>query len=437
MKIALEYLTKNYLTVIVLLTIIVLVTITRRSKVFEKTGRIYIMIGLTFALSLIEFSEELIDRYDMNYRLLFYKAMLIYWLYPMVAYLFLRFTCDVKKKFLLSIPLLINMVITAIDLSGTSLVYYYNADHSFEGGPLNSFPFIVELFYVVLIGVYSFKILGRNNKSKGIILAFMVAVIAVSQILLNYDMPDIYIPTLISVEILIYYFYLAAIQYNETRDELVESQLALERNKNNLLLAQIKPHFINSNLAVIRSLCYEEPEKAVEMIDHFSGYLRENIQQIDDMQLVSFEKEMESVDNFVYLEMQRFPNRIEIVKDIQIKDFEIPPLSVQTIVENAIRHGISMTGEKGTIRISTIEKPDNIIVKIEDNGKGFDIDSVDFDGINHVGIKNVANRLKRILGGKIKVDSEIGYGTTVTFYIPKERANGSFLETDNKDSTGK
>ncbi|MBO6115487.1 MAG: histidine kinase, partial [Lachnospiraceae bacterium] len=318
-----------------------------------------------------------------------------------------------------------------------SLVYYYNADHSFEGGPLNSFPFIVELFYVVLIGVYSFKILGRNNKSKGIILAFMVAVIAVSQILLNYDMPDIYIPTLISVEILIYYFYLAAIQYNETRDELVESQLALERNKNNLLLAQIKPHFINSNLAVIRSLCYEEPEKAVEMIDHFSGYLRENIQQIDDMQLVSFEKEMESVDNFVYLEMQRFPNRIEIVKDIQIKDFEIPPLSVQTIVENAIRHGISMTGEKGTIRISTIEKPDNIIVKIEDNGKGFDIDSVDFDGINHVGIKNVANRLKRILGGKIKVDSEIGYGTTVTFYIPKERANGSFLETDNKDSTGK
>ena len=155
------------------------------------------------------------------------------------------------------------------------------------------------------------------------------------------------------------------------------------------------------------------------------------------MQLVSFEKEMESVDNFVYLEMQRFPNRIEIVKDIQIKDFEIPPLSVQTIVENAIRHGISMTGEKGTIRISTIEKPDNIIVKIEDNGKGFDIDSVDFDGINHVGIKNVANRLKRILGGKIKVDSEIGYGTTVTFYIPKERANGSFLETDNKDSTGK
>ena len=207
----------------------------------------------------------------------------------------------------------------------------------------------------------------------------------------------------------------------------MESQLALERNKNNLLLAQIKPHFINSNLAVIRSLCYEEPEKAVEMIDHFSGYLRENIQQIDDMQLVSFEKEMESVDNFVYLEMQRFPNRIEIVKDIQIKDFEIPPLSVQTIVENAIRHGISMTGEKGTVRISTIEKPDNIIVKIEDNGKGFDIESVDFDGINHVGIKNVANRLKRILGGKIKVDSEIGYGTTVTFYIPKERANGNIL----------
>ena len=89
-------------------------------------------------------------------------------------------------------------------------------------------------------------------------------------------------------------------------------------------------------------------------------------------------------------------------------------------MENAIRHGISMTGKKGTVRISTFAKDNNIIVKIEDNGKGFDVDSVEFDGINHVGIKNVANRLKRILNGKIKVESEVGYGTTVTFYIPKE-----------------
>lgn len=64
-------------------------------------------------------------------------------------------------------------------------------------------------------------------------------------------------------------------------------------NKSNLLLAQIRPHFINSNLAVIRSLCYEDSEKAVEMIDHFSTYLRENIKQIDDERLVPFDNEME------------------------------------------------------------------------------------------------------------------------------------------------
>ena len=251
-------------------------------------------------------------------------------------------------------------------------------------------------------------------------MAFCMVTIIFAQFLTNFDMPSIYLPTIIAIEILVYYFYIAAIQYNENKDALVESELALERNRNNLLLAQIKPHFINSNLAVIRSLCYEEPEKAVEMLDHFSGYLRENIQQIDDMQLVSFEREMESVDNFVYLEMQRFPDKIEVIKDIRVNDFFVPPLSVQTIVENAIRHGISMTGKKGTVRISTLAKDNNIIVKIEDNGKGFDVDSVEFDGINHVGIKNVANRLKRILNGKIKVESEVGYGTTVTFYIPKE-----------------
>ena len=404
----------------VLLTIIVMVELTKRSGIFEKTGRIYIMVLLTFALSLLEFAEIWIDEHNLNYRLLFYKAMLIYSLYPMVALLFYYFTSDVKHKFLIFIPQLINIIINVLDLFGTRLIYYYYEDHGYEGGPLNFLPFAVEIFYVVLIGVYSVRILNGKNKSKGIIMAFCMVTIIFAQFLTNFDMPSIYLPTIIAIEILAYYFYIAAIQYNENKNALVESELALERNRNNLLLAQIKPHFINSNLAVIRSLCYEEPEKAVEMLDHFSGYLRENIQQIDDMQLVSFEREMESVDNFVYLEMQRFPDKIEVIKDIRVNDFFVPPLSVQTIVENAIRHGISMTGKKGTVRISTLAKDDNIIVKIEDNGKGFDVDSVEFDGINHVGIKNVANRLKRILNGKIKVESEVGYGTTVTFYIPKE-----------------
>ncbi|MBQ9199973.1 MAG: histidine kinase [Lachnospiraceae bacterium] len=415
-----EYLRNCYPTVMALLTIIVMVELTKRSGIFKKTGRIYIMVMLTFALSLLEFAEIWIDEHNLNYRLLFYKAMLIYSLYPMVALLFYYFTSDVKHKFLIFIPQLINIIINVLDLFGTRLIYYYYEDHGYEGGPLNFLPFAVEIFYVVLIGVYSVRILNGKNKSKGIIMAFCMVTIIFAQFLTNLDMPSIYLPTIIAIEILLYYFYIAAIQYNENKDALVESELALERNRNNLLLAQIKPHFINSNLAVIRSFCYEEPEKAVEMLDHFSGYLRENIQQIDDMQLVSFEREMESVDNYVYLEMQRFPDKIEVIKDIKVKDFFVPPLSVQTIVENAIRHGISMTGKKGTVRISTLAKDDNIIVKIEDNGKGFDVDSIEFDGINHVGIKNVANRLKRILNGKIKVESEVGYGTIVTFYIPKE-----------------
>ena len=420
MNIVVEYLSNCYPTVMALLTIIVMVELTKRSGIFEKTGRIYIMVLLTFALSLLEFSEIWIDEHNLNYRLLFYKAMLIYSLYPMVALLFYYFTSDVKHKFLIFIPQLINIIINVLDLFGTRLIYYYYEDHGYKGGPLNFLPFAVEIFYVVLICVYSVRILNGKNKSKGIIMAFCMATIIFAQFLTNFDMPSIYLPTIIAIEILVYYFYIAAIQYNENKDALVESELALERNRNNLLLAQIKPHFINSNLAVIRSLCYEEPEKAVEMLDHFSGYLRENIQQIDDMQLVSFEREMESVDNFIYLEMQRFPDKIEVIKDIKVNDFFVPPLSVQTIVENAIRHGISMTGKKGTVRISTLAKDDNFIVKIEDNGKGFDVDNIEFDGINHVGIKNVANRLKRILNGKIKVESEVGYGTIVTFYIPRE-----------------
>ncbi len=156
------------------------------------------------------------------------------------------------------------------------------------------------------------------------------------------------------------------------------------------------------------------------MIDHFSGYLRENIQQMDDMRLVPFEKEMESVDNYVYLEMQRFPDRIEVIKDFAIQDFSVPPLSIQTIVENAIRHGISMKKSKGIIRISTEEKDGNIIIKVEDDGKGFDAANTEYDGVKHVGIKNVKDRYRRILNGEVTVESEEGRGTVVTFTIPFE-----------------
>ncbi len=419
MSILLGYINTNYLTLLTLATVVVMMFTNRKSHI-RGTGKISLMIVTVLLISVAEYLEIWVDLYQKSYRILFFKAMIVYWLYPFLALQFLFLTENVRHRWLITSPLIVDMVLTAVDLTGTGIVYAYDTEHNYHGGPLTLLPMAVELFYVVILVIYSLRYLKKKNQSKGIIVMFMAGSVFVSQILGAMGMSNSYMPAVASLEILTYFFYLSAIQYTELREELSRSEILLERNKSNLLMAQIRPHFVNSNLAVIRSLCYEDTEKAVEMIDHFSTYLRENIRQIDDSRLIPFTSEMESVDNYLFLEKQRFGDRIAVETDLSVTDFEIPPLSVQTIVENAVRHGISMTGRKGTIRIITKKENDEILLSVRDDGCGFDPAAVEFDGSQHVGIRNVKDRIFRLLGGRVDVESKVGEGTVVTFHIPNK-----------------
>lgn len=427
MKVILDYIYTNYITLIILATIILMTCVSKKNDI-KGTWYIHLLVLVVFILSVVEYVEIWADMYNKSYRILYYKTTLVYWLYPLLALLLLYITGEVKRKGLVTIPLIINMVITAIDLAETGIVYRFTEDHHYRGGPLSYLPIYVEIFYVVLLAIYSVRCLSEKQKQKGIVVLFMAVIVFITQTLGALGMESKYMPTIAAIEVLTYYYYLSAVEHGETLEALAENRIKLEQNKNNLLLAQIRPHFINSNLAVIRSLCYEEPEKAVEMIDHFSEYLRENIKQIDDSRLVPFKDEMESVENYLYLEMQRFQDRVSIEEDLQVTDFYVPPLSIQTIVENAVRHGISMTGLKGTIWISTRKEENETLVIVKDNGKGFDPEQIDFDGANHVGVKNVKDRYKRLLGGHVDIESKVGEGTVVTFHIPDENDESSLEE---------
>ena len=418
-----DYITTNYITLLILATIIVMTIVNSKNNI-KGTKMIHTMVFVSFIISIAEYFEVWVDTYNKSYRLLYYKAAIVYCLYPLLAMLFLYMTESLKHRHLITIPLIINIVITAIDITGTGMVYHYDVDHHYEGGPLSWLPELVETFYVIIMVVHSYRYLKVKNWSKGIIVMFMAFCVFLTQLMNDMNLSVYYMPAVAGLEILTYYFYLSAIQNSEIRDALAQKEILLERNKSNLLLAQIRPHFINSNLAVIRSLCYEDSEKAVEMIDHFSTYLRENIKQIDDERLVPFDNEMESVDNYLYLEKQRFQDRIEVKKDLAFTDFNVPPLAIQTIVDNSIRHGISMTGVKGTIWISSRKAENEIIVIVKDNGQGFDPEVVKSDGMNHVGIKNVKDRFSRILEGRVEVESKPGEGTTVTFHIPHNEFTG-------------
>ena len=199
-------------------------------------------------------------------------------------------------------------------------------------------------------------------------------------------------------------------------------ELANEAKKNKeaevkIMISQIQPHFIYNTLASISTLIEIDPERAQQGLDNFTDYLRANLSSLSKTGLVSFSDELKHVKTYLSLEQMRFEDRLKIVYDIKAKDFMVPALSLQPLVENAAKHGILKKIEGGTITIKSYENSEANIVEISDDGVGFDPSNV--KGNDHFGLNNVKYRITSMCSGSVKIDSEVNKGTTVTVYFYK------------------
>jgi len=187
--------------------------------------------------------------------------------------------------------------------------------------------------------------------------------------------------------------------------------------------AQIKPHFLFNTLNTISSFCDTAPEQARQLIDELSNYLRQSFDFKSLQMYVPIERELLLVRSYVAIEKARFGDSLKVVFDIDrtIK-VKIPPLSIQPLVENAIRHGIRKKGGSGTVTIAARNTPDGVVVSVEDDGSGIPSDKLvkllDPEAAKGVGLCNIDSRLRALLGKGLTIESEAGRGTRVTFLIP-------------------
>ena len=186
----------------------------------------------------------------------------------------------------------------------------------------------------------------------------------------------------------------------------------------NIMLSQIQPHFVYNSLSAISTLITIDPEKAQEALDNFTEYLRRNLSSLTDVKLIPFEDELKHIETYISLEKLRFDDRINVIYDLKATDFNVPVLSIQPIVENAIKHGILKKVEGGTLKISTYEAEDSYVIVIEDNGVGFNNDDVKKEE-NHYGIENIEYRIKNMCNGSLDIKSVINKGTIVTITLKK------------------
>jgi sensor histidine kinase YesM len=205
-------------------------------------------------------------------------------------------------------------------------------------------------------------------------------------------------------------------QLQSSAIEAENLRLKIKEAETDLMLSQIKPHFIFNALTAILALIRTDPKKAESVVKSFSKYLRTNMVSIESKAPIPFEQELKHVKTYIELEQIRFQNRINVLFDIGIREFSVPPLTIQPLVENAIRHGICKKKEGGTVLIKTYEENNYIYIEITDDGVGFNTDILQEK--NHsLGIKNVNFRLTQI-NATLTIDSKQGSGTAIYVKIP-------------------
>jgi LytS/YehU family sensor histidine kinase len=184
------------------------------------------------------------------------------------------------------------------------------------------------------------------------------------------------------------------------------------------MLSQIQPHFIYNTLGTIERMCLKDPQKANELVRSFSLYLRGNFSELDSVTPIRFTEELKHVEHYANIEKVRFPD-MTIAYEVEATEFVLPALSVQPLVENAIKHGLMRLESGGTVVIRSYETPTHFCVEVKDDGVGFDT-SLPIDEKKHVGLRNIRGRLKAMTDGDLILESKPGAGTKAVIMIPKE-----------------
>ena len=297
------------------------------------------------------------------------------------------------------------------------IVFQITETNNWGGGPLNDLCLIVSailMAYHILVAVLEF----RGEKKIGALMPILFTLLVVAGIVLdvykNYYISHWvdYVTIAVVACCVFYYLWLHFVFIRRYQDALVAEQ------RFNSMISQLQPHFIYNALSAISEI-EGVPATAQKAISDFSGYLRENLDAMTSPELVSFAKELSHIEKYIALERLRFGDKVNMVYDIRFADFMFPPLTVQILVENAIKHGITKRYEGGTVTISTKEENGECIITVGDDGVGFDT-KAEIAG-NHFGIENVRKRLEYSVGGTLQIDSEIGVGTTATITIPMQK----------------
>lgn len=335
----------------------------------------------------------------------------------------------------------VNLVL-ALTNCFTGVFYTIDATNNFTWGPWRILPdnlLLAQLVFVLAAALFN----RRESVARTVIHWLTLAGVPIAAVCTeNGAQTLMLIYPAIAISLLV--IYLGFVFEQRWEVERLERELA--ESKGQALAGQIKPHFISNTLLAIQQLTTQDPALACKTMQTFSAYLRDNYETLDSTELIDFTSELERAKRYVAIEQVDPASNVEVVYDLGPVDFRVPPLSLQPLVENAVRHGVGPKPEGGTVTISTSETADAWFVTVADDGVGFDADEGERERPSRrtgaegdagaaagdkphqgtrlskrrsVALNNVRTRLELMCQGTLTIESRPG-NTHVTMVIPKE-----------------
>ena len=303
-------------------------------------------------------------------------------------------------------------VLIAIAQSGVS-IYYFTADNQFVRGPL--YPILI-LPMIALIAADLICVIGRRRKlKKKYFIAFLVYLLPLLAVMIAQLFVSVFLLIVIAVSISALSMF--GIIMADQVEEYLRQQREIADQRASIAVLQMRPHFIYNTMTSIYYLCEQDPKKAQQVTLDFTSYLRKNFNAIAEKDPIPFAEELAHVSAYLAVEKAQFDDRLFVVYDTPHLLFRLPPLTLQPIVENAVKHGMDPDADEPLrITVRTEKKDEGNVITVEDDGHGF---SERDNGEPHVALDNVRERLSNI-GGTLTVSRRETGGTIVRIVIPRD-----------------
>ena len=304
-------------------------------------------------------------------------------------------------------------------------IYYISPDSSYHRGPWYALLIILPMLVIALILIILFR--DRNKLSKKQFISFLTYLsLPLFGMFLQIR---IYGPSFIVYSIVFSALFLFLVTSTDQTEKYLLQKEESARQHASLMALQMRPHFSYNTLMSIYYLCSQDTKKAQQVILDFTVYLRKNYTAMLKDDMIPFTEELEHTKAYISVEQVRFENQLSVEFDTPHTIFRLPPLTLQPIVENAVKHGIDPERKPLHISIHTRKTVNGSRITIEDNGPGYkQTDSNE----PHIALANIRERVDLMCGGSLSISPRGGGGTVITVLIPEIDKQQSSANTTKK-----